>query len=1175
MSAELWAITGDWQVDSNPPFDTKKDGRSIRFEDCVAQVERALIIAKERKANRFFFLGDATEHKNANNLERTMLAHHFKYASSVFEENDGIPGNHDGSLYKLSSSTLEPVGVLLPNFKYHDRFTWRDLGKERCGVFLPYLHGVSEADIAQLFKNFFGSVLSKDFKEFFLFGHYGVKGVTSGATNMVLEKDMLSLETIQAHRFKRIFMGHIHKAQTIKNAHWPGSTYSHDFGERHDVKGFILYDPDKDKVEFVELKPKHPLRQFDFLLWLDGQDSISHLAKDAIIKLTGTVPAEMETTFPTIQRKVEAELTAAGALGVYWEVERIRIAREKRSDVNTTQSFREMLQTYLKENQGKLNIEDAQFDGVLEKAWSLLESQPAFKAQFAHVQLVSVHFKDFLTFVDEKLPLTSGIHLISAENGTGKSNGLGGIYFAITGEAMTDVNLSALIRQGADKGEVTLAFRSGGDYYEIRRVISLNKSRGNATQKVHLTRNGEDIKDGGNQAAQDQTAALIGMDALAFRNTVFFVQDDPGNIIVLDGRGRKAAVMAILKMDIIGAAWELSGKLYQAENRKLEDLNVRRQTLAAISFEASAEQMEAELTSKQGSLASLRSQQASAQKQASDASASLRDLNDKRLGLSNRLAQNSDITARPNVLRLTWDSRKADFEKRLQDLRDKRDASDRSVAAWEKEIEEKKTAGAQAQSEGTRLDLERAVPKQKADECSLALDNMQEEVHKLKADLHTALNKLAELNSFNGSDTCPTCQQSVKHIHLSNEEQRTALSARIEEIRKQINEKEGLVSAKRTERQGFFDAAEVLWDKVNECTSVFMRSQADANALRQSVEREAQLRVETVSNGKTLRAEFDRAIADFDQQLAQAEKDASAASDEFRTISEAMATATGEIMQAEKTKTAAETNARSLGEQQGPVQVRIGVLESQLNQLATITSEKAAVEEQWAKASTELVLLEPLRKVFSPEGIQAAILDSVRPDLERRINSYLTRLNISKFRILLDTQATSESTGKVKETFDFLIDSVTRPQDSPMLDVRSYSGGEKQLMEVAIHMALSDVAFDRSGVRFPFFALDEVYDGLSYQNRRSLTKLIFELQADLILVVCHIEDVASEYDSIIEGSFSLEGGTKFNPKAIPPQEPRYATMAAISEAVKETKKVAPGTKGTTKRRPNKGVSTRA
>lgn len=1164
---EVWCITSDWQLDSAPPFDRKIEGSSLRFQDSVDQVYRVFEDAKKRGATHLKFLGDATEHKTANSLERTTLAKMF-YAADYDFEIDAIPGNHDGSLYQVSSSTLEPMGILLPRMNYYDVFTFRgnaDTGI--CQVFLPYLHGATEGEIAKLFVDFFEAE-GKNWKEFYLFGHYGVTGCASGATNQILVKDLLGFDTIQAHRFKRIWMGHIHKHQWIKNAGFPGSTYSHDFGERLDQKGYILYRPASDKAEFVPIQQRYALKQVDYMSLDDDLFKDSAITsgdfEECIVKVVGYVPAPEDSGWPQTRDRLETLLTRdMGATAVFFEVERERVYRESRSTISTTQNIREAIQVYIKEQAAKLGIEDIT-DDVVAKAWSILDDQDAQRQQYSDVRLTSIRFKDLLSFREEVFLFEDGIHLIAALNGTGKSNALGGLYFAITGEAMTGVNMASMIRQGAKQAEVELIFSAGGSKFNLLRVLTMNPSRGNATQKIHLKENGIDIKDGGNKEAQDQAENLIGLDSLAFRNTVFFVQDDPKNIVVVPARERKEAVMACLRMSMLGSSWEQVGKLIAIENQRLSILKTKKETLDAITFDASAEDLEKEKFLKEVEAADLENKKNQGDAAIRGLEKSINEKNAAYLVLSQTYAQKNDVSTRPKTLADVWEINKARFESDLANLRKARDKSTELIATWTTEIATKETESKDALEKMEALKTgEREGFLKQIRANNATYDEERDALYEHKSSLNVKTQKVLELNAFAGMGKCPTCGQNTEHLHASGNDQRQVLNNEIHNLREHIAVKDASQKALMTATAAIQVQADAILEKENAFAAVSMQARGRIETLRAIISREETTKAETISTGKTTKAESVRQEAGFNETYAAAQVAAAAAQVEINELMEKLSASSNEIKSLEASKGALGVAIRACIEQQSPLRARLAVIANQLAQIATIAAEKKDIDYQWNKAAKDLRILEPLRKVFSPEGIQAALIESARPDLERRINHYLSALRVTKFRIQIETQSESESTGNIKETFDFLVDNGALP----MLDVRSYSGGERRLMNIAIHLALTDLVLDRSGIGFPFFALDEVYDGLDDEKCRALTGLIFGLRAVTILVVCHIKEVASEYDSIIEGSYTKEGGTKFRKKSAASRgsDGIRAELAAGSEAKADQR----GNKGTGAKRRSK------
>ena len=87
------------------------------------------------------------------------------------------------------------------------------------------------------------------------FVHWGIRGAKRNDWNT--DKDGIPIEWLKD--FRNVFSGHYHYRSKLQNVQYIGSPFQQNFGEMGQEKGVLVYDNEKNKTTFFEIKgtPKH------------------------------------------------------------------------------------------------------------------------------------------------------------------------------------------------------------------------------------------------------------------------------------------------------------------------------------------------------------------------------------------------------------------------------------------------------------------------------------------------------------------------------------------------------------------------------------------------------------------------------------------------------------------------------------------------------------------------------------------------------------------------------------------------------------------------------------------------------------------------------------------------------------------------------------------------------
>jgi DNA repair exonuclease SbcCD ATPase subunit len=147
---------------------------------------------------------------------------------------------------------------------------------------------------------------------------------------------------------------------------------------------------------------------------------------------------------------------------------------------------------------------------------------------------------------------------------------------------------------------------------------------------------------------------------------------------------------------------------------------------------------------------------------------------------------------------------------------------------------------------------------------------------------------------------------------------------------------------------------------------------------------------------------------------------------------------------------------------------------------------------------------------FGDSGIKSFVFDLVCSTLTTKANYYLNILSSGKVMVTFDTQKATK-TGEVREKFDCDV-----IENSKSVPYKSYSGGEKRRISLAVDLALSDLMSDYYVQSFNIVVLDEQSNYLDKKGRVSYMELLKEMAKNKhVFVVDHDSELKAMFDDVI------------------------------------------------------------
>ncbi|HWQ12017.1 MAG TPA: SMC family ATPase [Roseiflexaceae bacterium] len=255
-------------------------------------------------------------------------------------------------------------------------------------------------------------------------------------------------------------------------------------------------------------------------------------------------------------------------------------------------------------------------------------------------------------------------------------------------------------------------------------------------------------------------------------------------------------------------------------------------------------------------------------------------------------------------------------------------------------------------------------------------------------------------------------------------------------------------------------------------------------------------------------ARDEEALRRREDELAAAEAELRALDEELRALAPALR---------ERDEAAAE-----LGRLQAEMRVRqkdLGERQANLRGSEEAAEELLRVEEQRRATAERKGLFDELAQAFGKKGVQAMLIETAIPEIEREANSLLARMTDNQMHLTFETQGATKK-GDTVETLEIKIADAlgTRVYDA-------YSGGEAFRLDFAIRIALAKLLARRAGARLETLVIDEGFGSQDTRGRERLVEAITSVQGEFkrILVITHIQELKDLFPVQIEITKTPQG----------------------------------------------------
>ncbi|MEX0755728.1 MAG: SMC family ATPase [Actinomycetota bacterium] len=715
-----------------------------------------------------------------------------------------------------------------------------------------------------------------------------------------------------------------------------------------------------------------------------------------------------------------------------------------------------------------------------------------------------------------------GAAVILGDNGAGKTSLIEAMVWALYG-AGRGRGPDEYVSVGTSLARVSLTFSLGTSSYRVTRERTLAATSRSSLElvvraaTVEAARGvGDWLPVGGDSIAETQAAIteLLGMDAETWTSTSFIGQGRADAFTQLRPAARKTLLAEVLGLGRYEALGELARALehelvgqHAAALRRTDEIESRQ----AEDLEPVEQILDAALTRRARARALLEVQE----RELAEASAAVATALEGLAGVEQIQHRLTDLRGR----------RLEEVERRERELgrcqREERQ-SEGEISEQRVTVDRLRPAEAQAQQfddQAARHQGERDAARENAARhqgAAAELEKRSAAEAQMDHGAEDVARKTRERIDRLARTTEPVCDQCGQDLpsELRDKVVRDATAfgkQMVESAREHAELARTLLeeAAKNTDAARADDReAETLERKIADLTRAADKARVDAGRIgeeqdrlaalhdRQKQVRDALAAAEAAADSDEALRPLDDQIAELEQQLARvADQEAALLGmrDEESKRAELVRHARGDLEEAIARVSRAEAlveETERLRAEHGQLVAQLGDLDVRRNRYATLS------------------------RAFGRDGIPSLIVENAVPEIEATANRLLEQLTEGRIQVRIDSLRAKKD-GGLKETLD-----VTVSDETSERALETWSGGERQAVDLALRVGLSRLLAHRAGRQISTLILDEAFTAFDAGRRQRAVEVIHALQEEFptVLLVTHLPELADAFPTRFEVS---------------------------------------------------------
>ncbi len=737
-----------------------------------------------------------------------------------------------------------------------------------------------------------------------------------------------------------------------------------------------------------------------------------------------------------------------------------------------------------------------------------------------HIELVN-----YRKYKNAAVDFPDGLTGILGNNGAGKSSLMEAVAWALYGHAAARTGKEDIKRQGSSLSEicqVILDFEIGGAKYRVVRELRGKGLSSNAS----VIQNGK-IAAKGTQPALAYIEKLLDMDREAFFTSFFARQKELNALSDLRPADRKTLIIRMLKIDDVDKAIDLA-------KQDTRDLKTEINTLASAIQDINT--LETQLKKQETAKKTTERTYDEARKKetllGADFAQSKKTFytEEKKRDQRDRLLREFEVTKERLNHQTTLLKEREDEEKQLNERgKIQLKLASSIIKTVQSETYDVKTKLTDLTSKMNQVERERKTNERKQEQTRQEIQNEKANLKHLLIIMKKLTNQQRTISKLGPDGKCPTClrklgddhQMIYNHLNEENkqlkknqltiEKKLTSLTKTEEYQRKLIADFDQKITSLHTE----LSVSKNFRDILAQFDQLKVRRPVPAQMIyRKNLELDEKVSVLSQKRDEllALRVNLDR-LPQLKEEISSLENKTSGLEDEIKRITE-----TGKkIGFDESDYDKAGKKYDQAREKHHLIQLEIKDIEKEKSLLAqSIDIVRKTIEEQQRLAGkikrlrTENETIGTLVEIFT--DFRKYLIGRIRPALGEKASQLLYELTDGKYDQL-----------ELDEEYEMYI--YDRGDRFP---IDRYSGGEKDLANLCLRLAISLVLTENTGSDFGFIALDEIFGSQDVIRKRNIMEALINLNKRFrqIFLITHVEDVKNQVENIVSVTEDEDGLAK-------------------------------------------------
>ncbi len=684
--------------------------------------------------------------------------------------------------------------------------------------------------------------------------------------------------------------------------------------------------------------------------------------------------------------------------------------------------------------------------------------------------LKTLRLKNFRKFKDTLIEFPDGVTGIIGLNGAGKSTIFEAIAWALYGPTAARTSAEHIKTQQATTKEpcrIELDFTLDSDTYHLMRQMTGKTHTASAT----ITKNNTIAAEGADTVTH-YIHKTLGMDFKSFYTSIFAKQKELNALSQINPSERRPLILRMLGITQIDTIITTIRS----------DQKTKKETVQHLQHNLTDESGKLKILTYQQQQKHLQNQHKTQKKQIQTIQQDIKTQEDT-MQEAHKLTQQKKTTYERTLKQKetleqqkTHHDKKNQLKKEIETIQEHLNKRNHAIDTYQQQLNKYPRV---------ELELQALKDKQHKNTHNISeLSKQQEQLHQQQKTIQQQQNetqqKKQHIKKLGPNATCPTCQRPLKehyqkllHTYQQDIDSFDKKYTTLTKKNKTYKEKQDRLEKEK----------QALEKKYTYLQQQYIKKEKLHTTIQQ-ITKEKESETQQIKNK---------------QQELDKTKDLRFNKQQYQTIQQNITTCYQEWQKAsehyETLREKRETYRLQLKQQEGDLKL----IEEQIKNLNTTIEEQKKLQNTLKNEQQNLQQLSTLSQIMS--SFRTYLISQIRPAMSHYASELYTQLTDGKYpEIELD------------ENYNLLI-----YDQGTAHTINRYSGGEEDLANLCIRLAISEVLTERSGNTINFIILDEIFGSQDINRRQNIIYALHQLSAKFrqIFLITHISDLKNEMEHTI------------------------------------------------------------